>query len=379
MAQLLFTTDAFAPHGLPRPGVPLLLDGEMRLIEPACAWLLHVALVRGRTRSPQTWRTYGEVLYDWWQTLGANGWRWNEVGFAEIAAYRDRMLSGPSDRTGRSFARSTINGRIRTLALFYRWCVNAKLIERAPFAASELALFRSRPQGFLAHVDASGGRQVVNEMTVRHKPLLPRPLSPPALRRVMAGMEMRDRLIVEWAVTTGIRRMEVAGLRRSALPRAAVDALTPIRIDVTKGGKARLIYPPLPLIDRTRAYIREERAVIVRRARARRADYIEPDAVFLTEAGHVMSPRRIGAMFSAAASAAHVDASVHALRHTFATTMLRVLQRRAERAPDLNPLLALQVLLGHADLATTAIYLRVLATDLTLVEASVDELYEALL
>jgi site-specific recombinase XerD len=106
---------------------------------------------------------------------------------------------------------------------------------------------------------------------------------------------------------------------------------------------------------------------------------MEPDAIFLTDAGLAMSPRRIGAMFSAAADAARVQASFHALRHTFATAMLRFLQRMAEHEPDLNPLLTLQVLLGHADLATTAIYLRVLATDLTLVEASVDELYKALL
>jgi hypothetical protein len=31
-------------------------------------------LVRGRTRSKETWRTYGEALYDWWQTLEANAW-----------------------------------------------------------------------------------------------------------------------------------------------------------------------------------------------------------------------------------------------------------------------------------------------------------------
>ena len=134
----------------------------------------------------------------------------NEVGVAEIAAYRDRMLGGPSDHTGRSFARSTINGRLRTLAQFYPWCVSAGLIEGAPFMASEVALSRSWPQGFLAHINASAGRQVVNEMTVRHTPMLPRPLSPSMLRRVMAGMGSRDRLIVEWAVTTGIRRMEVA-------------------------------------------------------------------------------------------------------------------------------------------------------------------------
>jgi len=357
----------------------MLLDQEMRLIEPACGWLLHVALVRGRTRSRETWRTYGEALYDWWQTLEANGWAWNEIGVAEIAAYRDRMLHGLSDHTGRPFARSTINGRVRTLALFYRWCVSAGMIERAPSAVSEVALFRGRQGGFFAHIDASAGRQAVNEMTVRHRPILPRPLSPAALRRVMARMGMRDRLIIEWAVATGIRRKEVAGLRRSALPRSGADSLTAITIHTTKGGKARLIYPPRSLVDRTQAYMREERAVVVRRAQRRRADYVEPDAVFLTDAGLAVSPRRVGAMFAAAASAAGVHASFHALRHTFATAMLRFLQRRAEHERELNPLLALQVLLGHADLATTAIYLRVLATDLTSMEASVDELYEALL
>jgi len=35
-------------------------------------------------------------------------------------------------------------------------------------------------------------------------------------------------------------------------------------------------------------------------------------------------------MFSAAADAARVQASFHALRHTFATAMLRFLQRMAE-------------------------------------------------
>ena len=70
MAQLLFSTPTFRPDGSSVENVPMLLDARMRLVEPACAWLMHVALVRGRTRSPQTWRTYAEALYDWWQTLG---------------------------------------------------------------------------------------------------------------------------------------------------------------------------------------------------------------------------------------------------------------------------------------------------------------------
>ena len=34
----------------------------------------------------------------------------------------------------------------------------------------------------------------------------------------MAGMGSRDRLIVEWALMTGARRMEIAGLKLTQLP-----------------------------------------------------------------------------------------------------------------------------------------------------------------
>jgi len=381
MAELVFTTGVFRSYGLSVPQVPMLLDAKMRLVEPACAWLLHVALVRGRTRSKETWRTYGEALYDWWQTLEANDWSWDAIGHNEIAAYRDRMLTGMSDHTGRPYARSTINMRLRVLALFYRWCFASGLVQRVPFSASDVNVSRSRPATFLAHVDATAGMQAANELTVRHTRSLPTPLESGVIRRLMTGMSARDRLIVEWAVTTGMRRMEIAGLRLSLLPDAssATFATLPvaaIRLDVAKGGKVRQVYPPLPLIDRTRAYIREERAVAVRQARRREPSYQEPDAVFLTGRASVMTPRAIGAMFTRACSASSVEATFHALRHTFAGAMLRFLQRQSAKAPDLNPLLALQAILGHADLATTGIYLRMLATDLSAIEATIDELYE---
>jgi site-specific recombinase XerD len=334
-------------------------------------------LVRGRTRSPQTWRTYGEALYDWWQTLEANGWVWNEVGPGELSAYRDQMLR-PRSGTGRPLARSTINGRLRTIGRFYRWSVATGLMKQVPFVSQEITMSRSRPQGYLAHIDATGGRTKANELTMRHVPMLPRPLAPEAIRRIMAAMSVRDRLIVEWAVTTGIRRMEVAGLTVRHLKRSGNEPMIPVQIDETKGGRSRMIYPPAPLVDRTRAYVREERAVLIRRTAVNRAG-CDPDALFLTCRGQPVKPRRVGAMFAAAAEAAGVNATFHALRHTFAAAMLRFLQREAQNNPELNPLLTLQVLLGHADLATTAVYLRVVETDLSVIEASVDDLYAALL
>lgn len=383
MAELLFTTDAFKPVGAPLPGLPMLLDAEMRLIEPACAWLMHVAMVRGRTRSQQTWRTYGEVLYDWWQTLEANGWAWDDVGTAEVGAYRNRMLEGASDHTGRPYSRSTVNLRIRVLALFYRWCAASGLVSRIPFVSSELALGRSRLAPFLAHVDASGGKQAANELTVRDVRPLPKALPAEVIRRIMAGMGARDRLIVEWAVLTGMRRLEIASLRVAMLPTSGTPTFStlpvvPIRLEVTKGRKVRQVYPPLPLVDRTHAYIREERTVVARRARERDPSAPACEALFLTERGEPMTPRRIGAMFAEACVRAGVGATFHALRHTFAGVMLRFLQRQAGRVPELNPLLTLQSILGHADLATTGLYLRMLATDLSAIEATVEELYGAL-
>jgi integrase/recombinase XerD len=58
--------------------------------------------------------------------------------------------------------------------------------------------------------------------------------------------------------------------------------------------------------------------------------------------------------------------------------MLRFLQRQSTRTPELNPLVVLQAILGHADLATTSIYVKMLANDFSAVEATVNELYKGL-
>ena len=181
MVDLLFTTDAFAPHGLPRLGVPMLLDREMRLIEPACAWLLHVALVRGRTRSQQTWRTYGEVLYDWWQTLEANGWAWTKSGrvrswpiaitcFSMRAATQAGPTPGARSMAGFGSSRCSIHG--------------ALLAADRPRAVPKfrVALGRNRPRdSSLISMRAAEFRRSTTYR--RHQAMLPRPLSPEASAR----------------------------------------------------------------------------------------------------------------------------------------------------------------------------------------------------
>jgi len=65
VAELIFSNSSFRPFGLNLPGVPMLLDTQMRLIEPVCAWFLDLALVQARTRSQAKWQTYAEALSAW--------------------------------------------------------------------------------------------------------------------------------------------------------------------------------------------------------------------------------------------------------------------------------------------------------------------------
>jgi integrase len=177
----------------------------------------------------------------------------------------------------------------------------------------------------LAHIEASGGRQKVNELTVRHTRPLPRALPIAEILRVMAQLSARDRLIVEWALMTGTRRLEIAGLKLAQLPasdcvRSEDQPVIPIRLDTTKGAKPRHIYPPLALIDRTRAYVREERAIALRSSRTH-SDAAEP-VLFLTDDGRPLQARRIGAIFNEAYKRVGGVGTFHALRHTFAGAML---------------------------------------------------------
>ena len=93
--RLLYTTDAFSHHGVQMVGVPVVLDDEMHIVEGPQRWLFYIALERGRTRSPATWRGYSEALYDWLQTCQVNGWVWNKVEEGHLRAIPREFGDGP--------------------------------------------------------------------------------------------------------------------------------------------------------------------------------------------------------------------------------------------------------------------------------------------
>jgi len=367
--------------GIPA-GFPILLNDGMAIIEPAFAFLLEIATVPGRSHSRDTLRTYAEHLHDWFDSLEQSGLDWREVSEETIAAYRNRMLEQPSPHTGRPYARTTINDRVRSVCRFYDWSHRRGWVAELPFHAADIRISPGRRQSFLAHVDQHGTTTSANVLTVAEYENLPRPLRVDQLKLLFANIEPPYRLMAEWALATGLRRMELCAIEVAQIPDiAGLDAadhpLVGVPLSVTKGDRPRTVYPPLRLVDRTHWYIGEERAALIRQCRRAFPHYRPSTALFLNSRGASISRARLTAAFAAAFQAAGLDGSLHWLRHTFAMTMLVRLQAHAVAKPEINPLKVLQVLLGHSSIQTTAIYLRCVDLHGREIAESLDYLYGA--
>ena len=134
--------------------------------------------------------------------------------------------------------------------------------------------------------------------------------------------------------------LDGSGLRATvlvSLPRHVVRPDQPFLILKGKGGKERLV----PISDRARAAVGAWAALVPR------------DSLWLFPSGKAhLSRVRLYQMLKELAAAAGIPperVSPHVLRHAFATHLL-------EGGADLR---ALQMLLGHADIATTQIYTHV--------------------
>jgi integrase/recombinase XerD len=152
---------------------------------------------------------------------------------------------------------------------------------------------------------------------------------------------IRDGAMLELAYASGLRVSELVGV-----PLADVNVRAGFVRVTGKGKKTRLV----PLGDTARARI--TRYVDEVRPRWAR-DPAEP-ALFLTHHGRAMTRQAFWKLLRGYAKAAGVrlpggNVSPHKLRHSFATHLL-------EHGADLR---AVQVMLGHADIATTQLYTHV--------------------
>jgi integrase/recombinase XerD len=153
---------------------------------------------------------------------------------------------------------------------------------------------------------------------------------------------LRDRAMLELLYASGLRVSEIVNL-----PTDAVDLESGILRVTGKGGKQRLV-PFGKSAGRWLArYLDAGRPPL---------DTARSPHLFLSARGRAMTRQRFWQLIEGYGRAAGIRAHLtpHALRHSFATHLL-------EHGADLR---ALQMMLGHADIATTQIYTKVSGTRL---------------
>ncbi|MFV2949465.1 tyrosine-type recombinase/integrase [Pseudomonas japonica] len=355
----------------PRPeGFPLLFTADLKLIEPAVAFLHEHSVQRAHTAD--TLRTYSEILYDWFETLEQNAIDWTEADAVDLVAYRNRMMQQPSAHTGRPYRISTINHRVRGVLRFYDWAVRMHWLASSQLASEPISFAVARhPRPSRAGTVQPADHSL---FVLRQFELLPRPLTSDQARELLARLVPPYDLMARWQLYTGLRvsellRLDVKDARRKPTSTAAYRTIEVIR----KGRKPGYVIVPASLLDETAGYLCVQRLAWLQRAR-RRGRLAEHTALFINARGAPASKSAYQRAIRQAGLACGFPATTHLLRATFACMLLARLERLASEGAAINPLLVVKVLMGHERIETTDRYLRAIAADVSALKEVLDTL-----
>jgi integrase/recombinase XerD len=238
-----------------------------------------------------------------------------EVKEAHVVSFVHRLRRAVSERTGR------------------------------PLAASTRALVVSAVKGFFAFLER---RQKLLVNPAQHVPAprrfrLPRAIGQNAVRLLLDAPDpatplgQRDRAILELIYGSGLRLSECVRLDLADLDLERGTLL----IRNGKGKKDRYVPVAGRALLALRAYLREGRLSLTERH--------DDGALFVARYGKRLGPMSVRLLVKRSAAKAGVKATTHVLRHACATHLLA-------GGADVRHV---QELLGHKDLATTALYTKV--------------------
>ena len=224
-------------------------------------------------------------------------------------------------------ATSTANRRLSVFKRFFRWALREHLVA----ADASLRLGSAKPRLRVP--------KVLSEAQV--EALLAAP-------DVALPLGLRDRAMLELMYASGLRVSELVGIAS-----VRVGLTEGVLRVVGKGSKERLVPFGAEAQDWITRYLQQARELILGGQRS--------DALFVTARGGPMTRQMFWSLVKRHALGAGIRAplSPHTLRHAFATHLLN-------HGADLR---AVQMLLGHADIATTTVYTHVARERLRLLHA----------
>lgn len=244
-------------------------------------------------------------------------WLADEPGSTGLAGTTQRQLLDYAAARHATSRSSTSNRRLAVFRRFFRWAVREH------------------------HLAADPTLQL---LAARQPMRLPKTLSEAQVEALLGAPDLqtplglRDRAMLELMYASGLRVSELVGLHTVQV------GLTEGVVRVTgKGQRERLVPFGAEAEAWLRRYLQEARSLILQGQSS--------PALFVTARGGPMTRQMFWALVKrhALQAGVHVPLSPHTLRHAFATHLLN-------HGADLR---AVQMLLGHADIATTTIYTHV--------------------
>jgi integrase/recombinase XerD len=283
------------------------------LIDEHVRWLAAREYAQSTVRS----RRHQLIRYAAW-SMGRGGNPLDSHTLCDLEAYRLHLHELVGERGARLGQGSRIQMLLAVKGL-YRWLTLVRRIPSNP--AADLQLPRRDqclPRGILSALEVE---------RILDQPDTSKPIG------------LRDRAIMELLYSTGIRRSECAALRLGDLDPSRGSLL----VRLGKGRRDRYV----PVGERASQWIGR----YVARGRTSAGGEPSADELFLSRRGSPLSPKRIGHLVHryVAMSGTRSSGACHLFRHAMATLML-------EGGADIRHI---QAILGHASLATTALYARV--------------------
>ena len=286
-----------------------------------------------RDSSVHTQRAYRSAIGQYIDWLAERRADWRSPGRTLLRGYLAELQS-------RSLSRTTISSRLAALRSFYRYARREGLVESDPLAAVVTPRLPRRLPRVL------GVGQVEDLLdAVEEAPREGRSEQHAAISR---GLVLRDRALVEIAYAAGLRISELAALHIADVDLGRGE----VRV-MGKGRKERIGLLGGPAREAVAEYLARGRPVLIAVRDAAAAD---DGTLLLNARGGRLGVRGLRYRVDRLLRRAGLPegASVHTLRHSFASHLL-------EGGADLR---VVQELLGHASLATTQVYTHVSPTRL---------------
>ena len=245
------------------------------------------------------------------------------------AVSRDDLVDFLAGLYRQKLESKTVARHLVTLRNFFRFAQIHELIPEDPCVTLESPKIRRNLPGYLRLEDVE------------------RLLSQPDVKTLIG---LRDRAMLETLYSTGLRVSELTGLRTMDL-----DARVGCVRCIGKGDKERIVPVGKKALAVVEKYLREARPKLLGKVQGN-------PSLFVNRRGAPLSRVGVWKILSAYGRLAglRVALTPHMLRHSFATHLL-------ERGADLR---SVQLMLGHADIATTQIYTHV-------VEERLKQIYKA--